>query len=192
MKIAASLVMSTLALSLSTVCFAGAHCHKQTRGFYVSGNAGYGVVDINNRGIANPGRDGFAWNANAGYQINRYLGVEIGYLNFRDVNYTSGAVSGMARDNYAFDAALKGTIMSPTGVNVFWKLGLARTHTKYETAAPTGEDLGSHWSTAGLYAVGLGYRFNHHWGTELTGLGLTAQHGVPAKYQATVGLTYHI
>lgn len=139
------------ALIASSAAFAAGQA-TQT-GFYADAKVGYGYVNSNPK--ASDGtrkesvkRKGGSWGADAGYMFMNRLGVEVGYQDFRDVRYDGGKET----DNSAYYLAAKGFMAISNGLDVYGKLGVARSGQKN----PTGNlDAGKQRKSVPYVALGL-------------------------------------
>jgi hypothetical protein len=132
-------------------------------GWYIEGNAGSSHLS----GKSYPGsatKSGFAGNANVGYKLMPYFGLEAGYSLYASTNIKNSAGVKAATDkHYSFDLAGKGIFpVSDTGFEIFAKLGAMRASSTVSVnndaaAAALGIGRNSH-SAIGLYA-GLGLQY---------------------------------
>jgi hypothetical protein len=130
----------------------------ESYGFYVEGNVGLGPDQH------------ITGNANAGYKINDYFGIEAGYALFSKIKCKDS--------NYFFDAALKGILPFDSGFSVFGKAGMAEAHS-VDTYKP-----------AVYLGIGLGYDFTPKLEGTVQIFTTTENDIVPAMYAGTIGLTF--
>jgi len=117
-------------------------------GFYVGG--GLGRTD-SDQGGAIDNRDN-GWKAFGGYQFNRYLAVEGGYVDLGQVT-----LPGVALDSKAWQAAAVGSLPLTGQFALTGKLGFAQTETRVG-------GFGSDHNTDPTYGLGLRYDFTRQFG----------------------------
>lgn len=141
-------------------------------GIFVSGNLGYGTIgnsasDYNTTGqpaATSFNHDGLAWAANAGYQFNKYLAVEAGYISFgqsKANTYNTSSQAVKATDTFGgFDAAVKGILPINNQFDVFAKAGAVDMHDDLDVtgAGTTTKATGHSW--APLLGIGTSYNIN--------------------------------
>jgi len=117
------------------------------RGFY--GGFGLGSTDSDLTGATDK-RD-TVWKGFGGYQLNRYLGVEAGYI---DLGKT--AIPGASFSSKALTAAAVGSLPLTPQFAFFGKLGVAQVETDVNGASDNNFDP--------TYGLGLRYDFNRQIG----------------------------
>lgn len=139
------------ALIASSVAFAEGKATQTA--YYADAKVGYGYVNSNPKTSAgvrkeSVKRKGAAWGIDGGYMFMNRLGVEVGYQDFADVRYTGGKETKM----HALYLAAKGFMAISNGLDIYGKLGLARS----SQTNPTGNlDAGKHNKTVPYVALGL-------------------------------------
>ncbi len=207
-------LLGVSALALSTASIAGGTTTvpsdnmdaNNAAGFYVSGNLGYGDVDVKKPSLSVPGtditttRDGVAWSGAVGYQFNPYVAVEGGYIQFSDVKVklqAPNASVSVTTKTKGVDLAVKGIYPINEQFNVFGKVGLVYlSHTLSHTGTVRDgsvslslDDTDHH--IVPLFGVGASYNITQNWAVDLQGI-VTTKSGdnFPATYTGLVGLTY--
>ena len=152
-----------LSLSLSLSCalgvglFLGGSVNTQagelkSQGMYLDGGFGWGQstsTDIAGTNTINE----LSWNANLGYQFNKFIAAEVGYISlpqFRNNNST------VIKDGYVIDLAVKGIIPVNDKLQLYGKLGVG------DSTAHYGNGLGSHDEIVPVYALGASYALNNN------------------------------
>ena len=160
------------------ICVAPAGVWAQTdpaRGLYIGGGIGQSDAtdgcDVSGTVLSNCDTDGTAWKAYGGYQINKWLGAELSYLKFADVD-TSGTASGVpfsaTTETWGIGAHAVGQIPIPLDVavlnkiSILGKIGAVRWDQDRNSslAALSGDDTG--WTFA--WGFGLQYTFSERLG----------------------------
>lgn len=136
-------------------------------GWYLEGNAGQSRISQNyTNGTAD--RNGFGWNANAGYKFSPFIAGEVGYTHYADVSIRNTFGSKAASNShYSYDIAAKGILpVGVTGFELFVKVGAARMNsnlsiTSYPAVAVGGMvlDTGTHMTTGWYFGGGGEYSF---------------------------------
>ena len=191
---ASALVLSTAGMAATTT-IAPANDSNNGAGFYVSGNLGYGYVDIatpNEASGVKISRDAFAWTTAVGYQFNKYIALEGGYMWLPDVKVSVDGVTAKATTT-AIDVAVKGIYPLSNKVDVFAKAGLARlSHSAVVSGDGTSVTIkDTEHDITPLFGLGVDYNLTHNWAVSLQGL-TTLEKGddSPATYTTLVGVTY--
>ena len=89
-------------------------------GFYLNGGLGYG--DITSSAVAGVTKDGFIYNAAAGYQFSPYLAVEAGYLELPVIKTTVSTTT-VKDSSGLFNLLVKGMYPVTTNFDAFAKAG---------------------------------------------------------------------
>lgn len=143
---------------------------NSARGVYVSGNVGVGMVDVKKSDFNDPftgaapsklTRYGFAWAANLGYQVNKYLAMEAGYMTFGKVKANTsvaGTPTTVTSNFGGFDAAVKGILPVSSQFNLYGKVGAVDMHDDLDMSV-AGASSREHASTW-VPMVGLGTSYN--------------------------------
>jgi len=163
---------------------------KHDAGFYVGAAGGYGQVGekITN---ATTDNDGFVYLFNAGYQFDKYIGLEAGYTGFPNIKANGVSV---IKNNNIVDIAAKATIPFESGFKVFGKVGVARVTSRNLEGLlnSSGEDVsGTHTKILPYLGVGIGLPVSQNVDLELQVAGTPKSNLIPAMYAATIGLTFH-
>ncbi len=147
-------------LVISTISMPASAMMSIPNGWYLEGNAGWSHIS-NKTYPGSSSRSGVAGNANLGYKLMPYFGIEAGYSRYADTTIKNSIGTKAATDqHYAVDLALKGIVpFADSGFEMFAKLGGVRVasniHINNSTAAAgLGLTSNQHNST-GIYA-GLG------------------------------------
>ena len=232
-KITVGIIVSSAAI-LSASALAGGvdtAAGNNGAGVYISGNMGYGYVDqdkpsipgsvsglVNLNSSVSQELGGFGWNAAVGYQFNRYVALEGGYIqmptirdkvtvtatnpNFPGTSATD-TVNIKVRPNLIY-LAVKGIYPINQQFDLFAKLGAARTGgtgsakstvsvtNNSQTSSAVNADINGQveHDIVPLYGLGVGYNINDNLSLSAQGLGTVSTGTVPSMYQATLGLTY--
>lgn len=133
-------------------------------GFYVEGNVGTNVASV----AGDVGTGGFALNANAGYEFNKYIAAEGGYM--------LHAADGLSL--HAIHAAAKGTLPVNDKVKLFAKLGVATAYLDIFSA------------TGVFYGAGAAYAFNDKVDLNVQYQGMSVNSATLGM--VSTGITYHI
>lgn len=195
----------TAAVLLSAVSVAPAWASGQ--GFYVAVDTG--IASFSNAPLQNNtcffcvlfGGDSFgstgSISVSGGYHYNQNVGVEAGYVNIDDstTSWSTGTDSSEERlGGSSFRVAAVGTYSIIKWLDVFAKLGLARTALEYKIATVTG-GLSSSGSASGsktnlMYGFGLQFNFGEHWGmrAQYEALGKVQVGSAGAAYDSKVGV----
>lgn len=139
--------------------------NNSARGVFVSGDVGAGFVGIKKSDYGTnvtKFRDyGFAWAANLGYQFNKYLALEAGYLNLGQskATYTHAGQTVTEKNTFGgFDAAVKGILPVTSQFSLFGKAGAVDEHDDADLSV-AGVSSRQH-SNKWVPMVGLGTSFN--------------------------------
>lgn len=159
------------AASTSTVAYDQNSGSTGAAGVFISGGLGVGTSGAKKSDyIKEVGAEpnsltttGFAWNANIGYQFNRYVALEGGYINFGNTKATyNGVNSGSITTNLGgFGLDAKGILPVSSKFDVFAKAGALDMHeTMQGKNGITGKVTGSHWTPD--FGAGVDYNVNHN------------------------------
>ncbi len=198
---ASAFVLSTAGIAGGTTRVPGANTDANNiTGLYVSGNLGYGTVDIKlpkdlPSGIS-ASHSGFAWSGALGYQFNQYIALEGGYIQFANVEVKQDSVGNVKLHTNAVDLALKGIYPINQRFDVFGKAGLAyMSHSVAGTAnggSTVTVSIKNH-QIAPLFGLGAAYNITRKVAVDVQGI-TTLKSGddgeYPATYTGLVGLTY--
>lgn len=143
---------------------------NDSAGIFVSGNLGYSNADYEKADFlptpVSLKTSGFAWNANVGYQFNRYIAIEGGYTQFADVKASmdDGVPASDTVSLGAFGLNVKGMLpIANDRFDLFAKLG-AMDMNEENTLAGSGlskkQHAGSSWTPD--LGVGAAYNVNKH------------------------------
>jgi OmpA-OmpF porin, OOP family len=195
------LLLSTL-LALSAIAVSTAYADVNTGGFYIGGEAGWDKIHAspldgstfasNSAGLLNVGNgsqtssltdSGISGRAYLGYQINQYIGAELGFTQFHNISSSvngtvttfgpltppgSSTVNGSSSiTTNAVDLVAKATLPLPNNFNLYGKAGAAyvNQYTSYSgTTTISGTTYGAANGTITEHALrptfGLGVSYN--------------------------------
>ena len=189
------------ALLITSMTFVGL-ANAAKPGAYVVGGLGYSQLENFSDATAK-GNGGLGGMLFAGYNFNRYLGVEAGYRSYAKTNYTVDDFPDLTFDYsmYAFTLVGKGYL--PLGdaspFNIYVMLGAAQVYGKGNIRL-TGTDLFVSNSNNALLAtagVGVSYNINSHFTTSVeinttSGRDGDDNHiGIPQSNLATLNFSYN-
>lgn len=196
--------VSAAALLGTSFAFAGgpdmaaapAPADNDVAGFYVNGNVGYGHVDVDISDIDLPGvkieRNSFAWSANVGYQFNKYIAVEGGYMMLPYIKVSADGDSIKLHTNAGVLVA-KGMYPISDKFDVFAKAGIAYlSHSVSVSAGASSASVSANDGTVEPVA-GLGVDYNITPKVAVTAQAITTiktDDNFPATYTGLVGLSY--
>ena len=139
--------------------------NNSARGVFVSGDVGVGSIDVKQSdygtNLTKFRNYGFAWAANLGYQFNKYLALEAGYMNFGQSKATASVAGVTATETNTFggfDAAVKGILPVTSQFNLFGKVGTVDMHDDADLSV-AGTSARAHGSTW-VPMLGVGTSFN--------------------------------
>lgn len=137
-------------------------------GFYVGGGLGPTYLKLDTEGlIGSSDEKDTGWKAFAGYQINRYVGVEVGYYDLgkagfggRLATFPGSAVNlGLKSKAYAF-SAVGNLPLGGSGFSLLARVGVARADTDADVMVGAGPTVTlSEESTEITYGLGVRYDF---------------------------------
>ncbi|OGT33968.1 MAG: hypothetical protein A3C44_07915 [Gammaproteobacteria bacterium RIFCSPHIGHO2_02_FULL_39_13] len=166
-------IVSAAALATSGMAAAGgstvAYDHhsdsnSNPAGIYVAGDLGYGTVNaVNSDYPVQPTSiktGGFAWDANAGYQFNRYLAIEAGYISFGQAKANYGTTGTLTSALAGFDADVKGILPISNQFDLFAKAGAVDMHESLSGEPQANKANGSAWTP--MFGLGTSYNVNHN------------------------------
>lgn len=152
-------VTSLLIAATSFAVNLNAHAQAQPTGagFYGGLGAGVGHTDINGSGIAGSTdkKDG-VWKLFGGYQFNRYIAAEGGYVDLGKASI-AGPQGSAATDSNAWQVSAVGSMPLNPQFALTGKLGLARTATDGGGSINGVAFAGSDHHTAPTYGLGMRY-----------------------------------
>ncbi|GEM_PF-4168132 len=139
--------------------------NNSARGVYVSGNVGAGFVGVKKSDYGSnvtKFRDyGFAWAANLGYQFNKYLALEAGYMNMGQSKATDSFFGTGTNTFGGFDAAVKGILPVSSQFDLYGKAGAIDMHDVAELSID-GTTMRAHKSIwVPMIGVGTAYNLTH-------------------------------
>ena len=152
-------------------------------------------------GGINPGsnaKGSFNVGGDLGYQIIRYLGIELGYYHFAEVKGDSLEV----QSPYFYAAAkVSYPFLENDDLTVFAKLGAAYRMIEYGGTAQTGPYQNKRYSFNLMYGLGAQYYLSHRWKASVQWIGIPARTNgatntkksskqVPMTNQLLLGLGY--
>jgi OOP family OmpA-OmpF porin len=146
-------------LGLMAAALAVPAAAQDDSGLYLGGSAGYSQYNNSCKNLVIPcdGND-TAWRGFAGYQINRYLALEVGYANLGEV-VAKGDVAGFGtvtstREVEAWDGSLVYMIPVAGQLSILGRLGAYRARTVDETTGAFPALSSGHTNSG--FTVGLG------------------------------------
>lgn len=177
MKKIVSIAAAAAVLFSTTNSFAESAPYElgNTAGFFVSGNLGYGKVDIKNSAVAARDMRGFTWNMNGGYQFCRFAAAEIGYTKFHDAANT---------ETSGWNLIAKGIYPLRDQFDIFGKVGLMRLSFK-DTAGARRDKVTPQFGLGGSYNINANIALSVQGLTTLAG-----ENNLPATYAAYAGACY--
>jgi len=191
-----ALALSTASIAATTRVAAANMNTNNAAGVYISGNLGYGDVDVKLPSVpgASLSKRGFAWSTAVGYQFNQYIAVEGGYIQFADLKARATANSdSLTITTDAVDLAVKGIYPINDQFSVFGKAGAAYlSHKGVLTAnSMTITVRDSEHRIVPLLGVGASYSITQNWAVDVQGI-TTIKSGdnFPATYTGLAGVTY--
>lgn len=144
-------------LAVSVLPFAA-----QAEGLYIGADLGQSYQKVNVNGIGSTTEHEVGGKLLGGIQINKYLGVEAGYVNFGEIgaSATNGidTASVSAKTQSAYLAAT-GTLPLNEQFSLFAKAGVARNRTKVTDSFNAATDSGTFYKTTAMLGVGASYAF---------------------------------
>ena len=149
-----------LAMAVSQAAFA---VMSVPDGWYLEGNAGSSSLSKKHY-PGSASSSGIGGNANLGYKLMQYLGIEIGYSQYSNTRIQAPNGTRAATDkHYSYDLALKGILpIVDSGFEAFAKIGPERISSSVsinnQTAANSIGIARSSHSTSGLY-IGAGGQY---------------------------------
>ncbi|HKU71355.1 MAG TPA: outer membrane beta-barrel protein [Burkholderiales bacterium] len=149
-----------VATAVSSAAFGAQFSTPGESGFYGGLGVGGTKSDVNAGPISGAKDDkDTAWKAFGGYQFNRYIGVEGGYIDLGKSSVV-GPAGAASFDNQAWQASVVGSMPINNQFALTGKLGIARTDT--DTVANIGAQplLASDHNTDPTYGLGVRYDIN--------------------------------
>jgi OmpA-OmpF porin, OOP family len=149
-----------VATAVSSTAFGAQFGTPGESGFY--GGLGVGGTDSEVNAspiVGSKDNKDTAWKAFGGYQFNRYLGIEAGYIDLGRASVV-GPAGSASFDSQAWQASVVGSVPFANQFAVTGKLGIARTDT--DTVGNVGATpvLASDHNTDPTYGLGLRYDIN--------------------------------
>jgi hypothetical protein len=182
-------ILSSVLLAL--LSFPTYGLERVTQGIFVDGQMGWGRINELVKDVPRKDMNGFAYNANIGYRINRFWALEAGYYGFPKDDLAYGV---KGRDNQAYAGDIKIIIPYDCGFNLIGKLGItASQHTLSPHSVPeigSVAQSGHYTRDTMLLGLGVSYSLTNRLDLVLQGTGLTHNSPVPAKIMVSTGLTY--
>lgn len=93
------------------------------------------------------------------YKMSGNVGIEGGYVRFGEVSESDG-VNTLAIKPSSFYLALTGTMPADNNIDVFVKLGVARSETEYSVRTATLRESEDRMRTGAMAGIGFQYRFS--------------------------------
>lgn len=163
---AAALATMTVGMAANTNSMDVSSDDNSAAGLYVGGNLGYGVAhhELTDFGVQPSSLDNgsLAWMANVGYQFNKYLAAEAGYLHVGEQKASyNGVNTGITQTMQigGFDVAGKGIIPINDQFSAFAKAGAVDLYQTQKVSVP-GTNLAKTTGNAWTPLVGLGVSYN--------------------------------
>lgn len=160
----------------------------ETNSHYNASRAGLMSVDSRNLG--------FSGRAYAGYAFNSLIGIEGGYLKFKDTrlkNMNNTGIAGKIQE-HSWDALLKATWPFENGYTLFGRFGAA-----YANASPnkalrslsTNDYRKNNVShVRPIFGLGIAYQINTHLSVDASWLHLLKHRAIPEGDLVAIGLAY--
>jgi len=160
-----------LLASLSTLIALYSSCASATAlpiGWYLEGNLGKTHMENMSYGPnTTASENGLGWNINLGYKFIPNFAAELGYTHYADASAKFNGTKVANDSHYSVDVAGKGVMpIYDSGIALFAKLGIARTHshvsatnTDYINANSLSIYTGSHSATSYYLGLGADYAF---------------------------------
>lgn len=157
-RIIIALLVATTPLAMSAN--AQSQAQATSAGFYGGLGAGIGRTDINGSGIAgSTDRKDSVWKLFGGYQFNRYIAVEGGYVDLGRASI-SGPQGFASTDSSAWQIGAVGNLPLTPQFAFTGKLGLARASTDGSGSVSGIPFAASDHKTAPTYGLGMRYDIN--------------------------------
>ena len=165
---------------------------NSARGVYVGGNVGYGKFDQKNSGLPAKDLRGFTWNADLGYQFNKYAALEAGYTQFHTikVNTPAGKVNNTL---YGVSLLAKGILPVSEQFDLFAKAGAMDLYAK----STTGSTISRRARIVPAFGLGTSYHVTKNVSFDVQGITTLAMKGphassftMPATYAGYAGVSY--
>jgi OOP family OmpA-OmpF porin len=151
-------IVSFVAMAaLSAPAFGAQFGKPGESGFYGGAGLGRTQSDVNAPGISGDDED-TAWKLFGGYQINRYLGLELGYHDLGRASAT-GPGGSATFDSTAWTGSVVGSLPITQRFAGFAKVGLARTETDAVGTIGGAPSVTNDRNTDATYGLGLRYDF---------------------------------
>lgn len=156
-RMMATLLIAAAPFAAGTSVFAQTQAQTSQPGFYGGVGAGVGRTDVDVGGISGSTdkRDN-AWKLFGGYQFNRYIAVEGGYVNLGKAS-VAGPQGFATLDSNAWQVGAVGSLPLNQQFALTGKLGLARTNTDASGSVGGIPFAGSGHDTAPTYGLGMRY-----------------------------------
>jgi OOP family OmpA-OmpF porin len=177
-------------------------------GAYVGGGIGWGTINqpgFNDAYDNKTTDNGVAGRVYVGVDLNQYLGAELGFTKFSDMD-TSGVfassigpldASGKIQ-TYAFDAVAKGTLPLQNGFNLFGKLGVAYLNEKASVSitdvfGDSASDTSVIHAYLPTFGAGISYDINKNVAADVSWMRIQKVNDTDLKSTDTVmfGVSYH-
>jgi OOP family OmpA-OmpF porin len=176
-------IKTALAATLPAILLAfGAPASAQDSGWYIGGAYGMTSVDVDTSGLPgvtiDDGDSGFK--IYGGYQFNKHLGAEAGYVDFGKFPVTAGSTGDLSLTAYTFAAV--GTLPLNEAFALYGKAGLWMWESDSSIPGTTGTD------DSDLF-VGIGVRYNFNKNLGLT-LDVEQYDASDAITMTSIGLRY--
>lgn len=156
-KAALAIILPAFAFSFSPPAAA-----QSDAGWYLGGAYGMTSADIDTSSMPGLTIDdsGTGFKIYGGFQFNKYLGAEVGYVDFGKFDVTAGSTGDLSAT--AYTVAAVGTLPLNESFALYGKVGMWMWKSKSSIPGTTGDD-----GTDIFYGAGVRYNFNKNWGLTL-------------------------
>lgn len=151
------LIVAAVALASSSFAFAAPAAVANDAGIYVGANVGSSDQKFEVDGLGSATKHETGGKLLAGYQINKYVAGEVGYVNFGKISEsaTDGVDTVKASiKTESFYLAAVGTLPVASQFSLFGKVGVATNHTSASVELNGAKASGSKDKTTGIWGVG--------------------------------------
>ena len=140
----------------------GAPAAAQDAGWYVGGAYGMTSIDVDTSGLPGVSIDDSdsGFKIFGGFQFNKHLGAEVGYIDFGSYPVTAGSTGDLSAT--AFTVAAVGTLPLNESFALFGKAGIWMWESDSSIPGTTGSD-----GSDIFFGAGLRYNLNKNWGLTL-------------------------
>jgi OOP family OmpA-OmpF porin len=148
----------------------------QDAGFYIGGGLGQSKWDIDSSGLSGTTDDkDTAWKIFGGYQVNKYFGVEGGYVDLGNASFTgtlaspippfpAGTPVSLNLDSKAWFVSVVGTLPISNQFSLLGKIGVSRSDTDATAAVAGLAGSANEKTTEATYGLGVRFDINKNFG----------------------------